>query len=70
METGTVRWFDTRHAYGYIAPDDGGPDVAVYYDSVLAPEDDRFLHQGQRVQYDSTVQEFRPVAEHVRPLTL
>ncbi|MFD8595524.1 cold-shock protein [Kitasatospora sp. NPDC059646] len=69
METGTVRWFDIHHAYGYIAPDSGGPDVAVYYDSVLAPADDRFLHRGQRVQYDATVQEFRPVAERVRPLT-
>ncbi|MFB7950119.1 cold-shock protein [Kitasatospora phosalacinea] len=70
METGTVKWFDAHHAYGYITPDGGGPDVAVYYDSVVADTDaHRFLHQGQRVRYDGTVQEFRPVAEHVRPLT-
>ncbi|GAA2106376.1 cold-shock protein [Kitasatospora saccharophila] len=70
METGTVKWFDPHHGYGYITPDGGGPDLAVYYDSVLADTDDhRFLHQGQRVRYDGTVQELRPVAERVRPVT-
>ncbi|MEV4555379.1 cold shock domain-containing protein [Kitasatospora sp. NPDC049285] len=68
METGTVKWFNIHHAYGYITPDSGGPEVAVYYDSVLADSEDRILHQGQRVQYQETVQEFRPVAEQVRPL--
>lgn len=69
METGTVKWFNIHHAYGYITPDSGGPEVAVYYDSVLAGTGDgHFLHQGQRVQYNETLQEFRPVAEQVRPL--
>ncbi|MFJ1751383.1 cold-shock protein [Kitasatospora sp. NPDC088134] len=70
MQTGTVKWFNIHHAYGYITPDGGGPEVAVYYDSVLADtEDGHILHQGQRVRYDETVQEYRPVAERVRPLT-
>ncbi|MFJ5229807.1 cold-shock protein [Kitasatospora sp. NPDC088391] len=70
MQTGTVKWFNIHHAYGYITPDGGGPEVAVYYDSVLADtEDGRILHQGQRVRYDETVQEYRPVAERVHPLT-
>ncbi|MFI1519857.1 MULTISPECIES: cold-shock protein [Kitasatospora] len=70
METGTVKWFNPDHGYGYITPDTGGPDVAVYYDSVLADTDaHRYLHQGQRVRYDEKLEEFRPVAEHVTPLT-
>ncbi|GLW68123.1 cold shock protein ScoF [Kitasatospora phosalacinea] len=70
METGTVRWFSTEQGYGYIAPDAGGPDVTVYYDSVVADTDaHRFLHQGQRVQYDVAREVPRPVAEPVRPLT-
>ncbi|QKW22816.1 cold-shock protein [Kitasatospora sp. NA04385] len=68
METGTVKWFN--NGYGYIAPDGGGPELIVYYDSVLADTDEhRYLHQGQRVSYDETVQELRPVAERVRPVT-
>ncbi|MFJ4674783.1 MULTISPECIES: cold-shock protein [Kitasatospora] len=70
METGTVRWFGIEHGYGYITPDAGGPDVTVYYDSVIADTDaHRFLHQGQRVRYDMMREEPRAVAEHVRPLT-
>jgi len=67
MSIGTVKWFNIHHAYGYITPDAGGPELAVYYDSISGTED-HMLHQGQRVEYDETVQEFRPVAEHVRPL--
>ncbi|GAA4872276.1 cold-shock protein [Kitasatospora terrestris] len=67
MNTGTVKWFNIHHAYGYITPDEGGPEVAVYYDSVVGTED-RILHEGQRVEYNQTLQEFRPVAEQVRPI--
>ncbi|GAA1126192.1 MULTISPECIES: cold-shock protein [Kitasatospora] len=65
MATGTVRTYYPGHGYGYIKPDDGGPELTVYYDSIVdAPE--HVLADGQRVEYDATVQEFREVAEHVR----
>ncbi|WP_405010648.1 cold-shock protein [Kitasatospora sp. NBC_01539] len=65
MATGTVKTFSSGHGYGYITPDDGGPELTVYYDSIVgAPE--HVLADGQRVEYDATVQEFRQVAERVR----
>ncbi|MFB6889528.1 cold-shock protein [Kitasatospora sp. NPDC056327] len=67
MATGTVQSYHANHGYGLITPDDDGPPLYVYYDSILAPDGgDRTLAEGQRVEYDATVQEGRAVAERVR----
>ena len=29
MKTGTVKWFSLQRGYGYIHPDDGGPNIFV-----------------------------------------
>lgn len=34
MPTGTVKWFNTKKGYGFIAPDEGGNDVFVHVTSV------------------------------------
>lgn len=34
MPTGTVKWFNTKKGYGFIAPDEGGNDVFVHITSV------------------------------------
>ncbi|WP_457027985.1 cold-shock protein [Kitasatospora sp. P5_F3] len=68
MATGTVQTFHTDHGYGTIVPDGGGPELTFYYDSILIEAVDRALPDGQKVEYEETVQEDRPVAEKVRPL--
>ncbi|AUY48884.1 cold shock domain-containing protein [Streptomyces sp. CB01881] len=67
MATGTVSTYNAHHGYGTITPDDEGPALYVYFDSIVG-EGDRALDEGQRVEYDPTEQEGRPVAERVRPL--
>jgi len=67
MATGTVKMFNIHHGYGVITPDDGGPELKVYFDSIVGAAD-RELLEGEKVEYDPTVQEERPVAEHVRRL--
>ncbi|MFI5529825.1 cold-shock protein [Kitasatospora sp. NPDC051853] len=65
MATGSVKSYNMHHGYGFITPDDGSPELTVYHDSILAPEPHE-LTAGQHVEYDATIQEFRPVAERVR----
>ncbi|MEV7778547.1 cold shock domain-containing protein [Kitasatospora sp. NPDC088351] len=70
MATGTVKSYNADHGYGTITPDDEGPALYVYFDSILGAREDggaRGLAVGQKVEYDPTEQEGRPVAERVRP---
>jgi len=51
MATGTVKWFNTKKGYGFIAPDDGDKDVFVHVTEVQnagLPG----LAEGQRISFE------------------
>ena len=51
MASGTVKWFNMQKGYGFIGPDDGGPDVFVHISGVLAAGLAE-LREGQTVEFD------------------
>jgi cold shock protein len=51
VKTGTVKWFNTIKGFGFIQPDNGGPDAFVHI-SALERAGLQSLNEGQRVQYD------------------
>lgn len=50
MATGTVKWFNTEKGFGYIAQDDGGPDVFAHFRAIVS-DGFKDLAEGQRVSY-------------------
>lgn len=51
MPTGTVKWFNSTKGFGFIQPQDGGPDVFVHI-SAVERAGLGHLSEGQKVSYD------------------
>jgi len=51
MATGTVKWFNGAKGFGFIQPDEGGPDVFVHI-SAVERAGLRGLNEGQKVTYE------------------
>lgn len=67
MATGKIKWFDPRQGYGYIIPDEGGPDVFVHQSELRTrgcPAD------GQAVAFEIKQSPKGPIALAVRELDL
>lgn len=50
-EAGTVKWYDEKKGYGFIAQDGGGKDVFVHA-TALVSSNVAFLSEGDRVGFD------------------
>ncbi|MER7014252.1 cold-shock protein [Saccharopolyspora sp. NPDC000359] len=65
MAQGTVKWFNAEKGFGFIAPDEGGPDVFVHYSAIEA-SGFRELSEDQHVTYEVTQGPKGPQAASVR----
>ena len=63
MSDGTVKWFNPRKGYGFIATPDGR-DVFVHYSS-MSGDGYRTLEEGDPVTFDMVEGEKGPRAENV-----
>lgn len=52
MNKGTVKFYNDQKGYGFITPDNGGPDVFVHA-TALERAGMRGLSEGQKVSYDT-----------------
>jgi cold shock protein len=51
MTTGTVKWFNSAKGYGFIQPDNGGPDAFVHF-SAVERAGMREIIEGQKIGYE------------------
>ena len=54
MATGTVKWFNPTKGYGFIQPDEGGPDAFVHITALEASGIDS-LNEGAKVEFELEV---------------
>ena len=67
VATGNVKWFNGEKGFGFIAQDDGGPDVFVHF-SAIAGTGYRNLEEGQRVTFETSQGPKGLQAADVRPI--
>ncbi|WP_448616738.1 cold-shock protein [Modestobacter sp. URMC 112] len=65
---GTVKWFNAEKGFGFIEPDDGGPDVFVHFSAIADTGGYRSLEEGQRVEFATRPGDRGPQAEDVVPV--
>ncbi|MBF6150105.1 MULTISPECIES: cold-shock protein [Nocardia] len=67
MSQGTVKWFNGEKGFGFIAQDEGGPDVFVHY-SEISGSGFKSLDEGQRVEFEVGQGQKGPQAQSVRAI--
>jgi CspA family cold shock protein len=67
MAQGTVKWFNADKGFGFIAPDDGTPDVFVHH-SAIDSRGYRTLEENQKVEYTVQQGPKGPQATQVRAI--
>jgi CspA family cold shock protein len=67
MSIGTVKWFNPTKGYGFIQPEEGGPDVFVHI-SAVEKAGLRSLNEGQRVEYEMTKERGKTAAGNLKAL--
>ncbi|MDP0563157.1 MAG: cold-shock protein [Candidatus Endonucleobacter bathymodioli] len=67
ITTGTVKWFNDEKGFGFIAQENGGPDVFAHFRQITG-DGFKSLAEGQRVEFKITQGQKGPQAEDIRPI--
>ena len=67
MSNGTVKWFNATKGFGFIQPEEGGPDVFVHI-SAVEKAGLRSLNEGQRVAYELQNERGKTAAVNLKAL--
>ena len=67
MPSGTVKWFNDAKGFGFIEPEDGGPDVFAHF-SAIDMEGFRTLKQGSKVSFELVQGPKGSLAQNIRPM--
>ena len=67
MATGTVKWFNDAKGFGFIEPEEGGPDVFAHF-SAIEMEGFRTLKQGSKVSFELVQGPKGNLAQTIRPV--
>ena len=65
MAQGTVKWFNPTKGFGFIQPDDGGPDVFVHI-SAVEQAGLRGLNEGQKISYEVVMERGKNAAANLK----
>jgi CspA family cold shock protein len=65
MPTGTVKWFSDDKGFGFVTPDETGPDLFVHHSAVVGET----LAEGAKVSFEAEAGDKGPRAVDVRPLS-
>ncbi len=69
MFVGTVKWFNDAKGFGFIEPEQGGPDVFAHF-SAIEMEGFRTLKQGSKVSFELVQGPKGNLAQNIKPLSM
>lgn len=69
MFVGTVKWFNDAKGFGFIEPDEGGPDVFAHF-SAIEMEGFRTLKQGSKVSFELVQGPKGNLAQNIKPMAM
>jgi CspA family cold shock protein len=69
MFVGTVKWFNDAKGFGFIEPEQGGPDVFAHF-SAIEMEGFRTLKQGSKVSFELVQGPKGNLAQNIKPMAM
>jgi CspA family cold shock protein len=65
IKIGTVKWFNQTKGYGFIQPENGGPDVFVHM-AAVEKAGMKNLKEGQKISYELVTNKGKKSADKLK----